>query len=77
METNPNGPSPFTVGGSDMSITKTHWLNTHAAAGALAIVALFATSGLAKADAIVRQLSGTVVRIGQSGPERRVTTPRK
>ena len=67
METIPNGPSPFTVGGSDMSITKTHWLNTHAAAGALAIVALLATSGLAKADAIVRQVSGTV-EIGRGEP---------
>ena len=50
-----------------MSITKTHWLNTHAAAGALAIVALLATSGLAKADAIVRQVSGTV-EIGRGEP---------
>ncbi len=48
-------------------ITKTRRLNTHPAAGVLAIFALFAASGLAHADAIVRQVSGTV-EIGRGEP---------
>ncbi len=48
-------------------ITQTRRLNTHPAAGVLAIFALFAASGLAHADAIVRQVSGTV-EIGRGEP---------